>query len=243
MKKFLLVVAFILSSCSFWVSSPIQNIQNPPPAYFFTEAKHGFEIFYDSQASKSVKEYYTSGSMVINGSYFWKTASGLYYPAWLWEDTKHACCHLFLDDGTDISTQPNSEDPNLSYIVWISDTQNIKIFPRERFKENAWPYKYSFQAWPLVLSGNVLQDFSRSWHANEPHERTLIGKTQSGKIFFFTFTRPIELAEVWKVIYSSFRDDPITLLNLDGWPSTAYYDGTYGFNEHAKLPIIIRINP
>lgn len=229
---------FGLSACS-WEYSGNNNLN--PPTYFFTEAKNGFEVFYDSRATKSIKEYYESGSIVINGSYFGATASGLYYPAWLWEDAQHACCSLFLDDGTPISTAPNYEDPNLSYIVWVSGKGEVKMFPRQLFKENAWPYAYSFQAWPLVLSENLPQSSSGSWHADEPHERTLIGKTKSGKIYFFTFIHPFSLSEVWKVVYSSFRDDPITLLNLDGWPSTAYYDGQYWFNEDAKLPIIIRI--
>jgi hypothetical protein len=31
------------------------------------------------------------------------------------------------------------------------------------------------------------------------------------------------------------------VINLDGWPSTAYYDGEKWFRENEKLPIIFRI--
>lgn len=77
---------------------------------------------------------------------------------------------------------------------------------------------FAFQSGPLVLSGNILQDFGESWHAYGKHERTLIGKTDSGRIFFFIFPQKITLTDVARDILLEplFQKDPLTLLNLDG---------------------------
>jgi hypothetical protein len=45
------------------------------------EARNGFEIFFDSGATKPLKDYSITGSIVINGPYFGVTSSGSYYPA------------------------------------------------------------------------------------------------------------------------------------------------------------------
>lgn len=236
-----LISVFLFSSCAWDYVS--ENRTQALPPYYVIESKHGFEIVYDPHATHSVKEYYISGSVILNGSYFWTTASGSYYPAGLWEHPWSTCCTLFPEDANPISTVPNFSDPNLSYIVGVSSGGVISIFPREALKRNAWPYTYAFQAWPLILSWNILQSFWDSWHANEPHERTLIGKTNAGKIYFFIFTEPKTLNGVGKSIQKDFSHDPITLLNLDGGPSTAYYDGIHGFRENEKLPILIRVQP
>ena len=85
----------------------------------------------------------------------------------------------------------------------------------------------AFQAGPLVLSGNILQDFGQSWHARESHERTLIGKTKTGKVYFFISRQQLSLSQIGEQIARDprFQQDPITVLNLDGGPSTAYFDG------------------
>lgn len=76
----------------------------------------------------------------------------------------------------------------------------------------------AFQAGPIVLSGGIIQDFSNSWHARESRERTLIGKTESGKVYFFVSRKKISLTRVGEILASDpiFQSDPITILNLDG---------------------------
>jgi hypothetical protein len=39
-----------------------------------------------------------------------------------------------------------------------------------------------------------------------------------------------------------FSRDPITVINLDGGPSTAFFDGKNGFRSDKKLPIVFCIN-
>lgn len=239
LKSILIFLLIVLSACT-W--NTISNHATPVwPSYYVVEAKHGFEIVYDPQATHSVKEYYESGTFILNGSYFWTTASGWYYPAGLWRHPTKSCCTFSLDTGSPIPSGLNLDDPNLAYVVWVSIDNSVTIIPRESFQESTGSYRYTFQAGPLVLSGNMLQAFPHSWHANESHERTLMGKTDSGRIYFFVFTEPKTLSEVGKSIQTEFSHDPITLINLDGWPSTAYYDGTYGFRENENLPIILRV--
>lgn len=232
--RYFFIVIFFLSSCSWELIPGTQDIESYSDASVI-EAKNGFEILFDSWANQSLYTAYETWSIVINGTYFWYTPMGIYYPAWLW-----------IENGIEKSPM-NMSDPNLSHIVFLS-LGALMITPNEVWvKSLDGCYKTiwcrAFQAGPLVLSGNILQSFPESWHANGPHERTLIWKTESGKTYFFVFRKPRSLTEVADIIIQDdrFTSDPITLLNLDGWPSTAYYDGKNWFRENEKLPIIFRI--
>ncbi len=238
MFKYLFLLLIIISGCSSW-SQKIESFSTMHEDFFVFEATHGFEIFYDSWATKSIQEYSMSGSIVLNGSYFGWTKPWEYYPAGYWE--KNGQIGVIPELWKQFF--PIYDDPNITHFVWFSWSE-IKIFENNTFKENAGPYDFAFQTWPLVLSGNTLQSFGYSWHANEKHERTLIGKTKSGKIYFFVSSFPRSLREIWEKILQDdrFTQDPIIVLNLDGWPSTAYYDGKNGFHSDKKLPIIFRIN-
>ncbi len=235
MLKYLLpFLIFLLSACS-TVTQPILTL--PPWDDLITiEAPHGFEIFFDSGATHTARDLYVSGSIVLNGSYFWVTDSWVYYPAGLWRSGIIELSPAIFDD------------PNITHVVRISHTepQNVTIFPNKNLLYMKWGSgDDAFQAGPLVLSGNLLQDFWDSWHARWEYERTLIGKTESGKVYFFVSRKRLSLTEVGEQIRIDprFQHDPITVLNLDGWPSTVYFDGVLGFREDKKLPIFFRINP
>jgi uncharacterized protein YigE (DUF2233 family) len=239
MLKYLLPFLFFLSACSAIITEPIMI--NPLWDNLVTiESPHGFEVFFDSGATHTARDIYTPGSTVINWSYFWVTDSWLYYPAGLWSKNGQAIVMPSIWK----QLTPVYDDPNITHFVGISWSE-LKIFANSEFRRNSGPYDFSFQAGPLVLSGNILQDFGKSWHANGQHERTLIGKTQSGKVYFFVSRKQLSLIEIGEQIRLDprFWQDPITVLNLDGWPSTAYYDGIHGFREDKKLPIFTRINP
>jgi hypothetical protein len=234
MIRYLLPFLFFLSACS--VITQPQVIRTARVSLTVIEAPHWFEVFFDSGATYTARDLYTPGSTVINWSYFGVTDSGVYYPAGLWRS------------GIDETSPAIFEDPNITHIVRIShsEPQRVTIFPnKDLLFMKWWSEDDAFQAGPLVLSGGIIQDFGKSWHANESHERTLIGVTQSGKVYFFVSRKQLSLTEVGEQIRldSRFWKDPITVLNLDGWPSTAYYDGIHGFREDKKLPIFIRINP
>ncbi len=231
MLKYLLLI-FLLASCS--------QMANPTtilPLWddmVVIEAPHGFDVFFDSGARYTARDLYISGSTVINGSYFWVTDSWVYYPAGLWRS------------GIDELSPAIFDDPNLTHVVRISrsESQNVTIFPNKDLLYMKWGSgDDAFQAGPLVLSGGVMQDFGQSWHARDSHERTLIGKTQSGRVYFFVSRKQISLSQVGEIISMNplFQSDPITVLNLDGWPSTGYYDSALGFHEDKKLPIFFRI--
>lgn len=234
MKYFyLLGVAFLffLNSCG------IQEQGKTDDSFLTFEAKNGFEILFDSWASKELKEYYQTGTIVINGSYFGQTGSS-YYPAGIW----NIQWQKYHQDTLEVT------DPNLSHIIlydhewwWIIFLRRDESLP-DCAKRGTWEILCSvFQSWPWVLSWGTLEDFGNSWHANEPHERTLIGTTDEWKIYFFLFTKKVTLREAWESVMRKFQNTPITLINLDGGPSTAYFDGTTGFWEKKKLPILFRI--
>ncbi len=67
-KKLFLISIIFLSSCVRELPQS-KNISTNPDFLVF-EAKNGFEIFYDSGATKSLEDLYTPGSIILNGSYF-----------------------------------------------------------------------------------------------------------------------------------------------------------------------------
>lgn len=216
-------------------STTTQSILTLPPwdEFITIEAPHGFEIFFNSGATHTARDYYMSGTTVINWSYFWITDSWIYYPAGLWRS------------GIDELSSAIFDDPNITHVVRISYTelQSVMIFPNKQLLYMKWRSgDDAFQAGPLVLSGGIIQDFWDSWHARWAYERTLIGKTESGKIYFFLSQKKISLTRAGEIIASNpiFQHDPITVLNLDGWPSTVYLDGVRWYRENKKLPIFFR---
>ncbi len=228
MKIFLLFfLTFLTFSCS---------RQSNSVGYQVFLAPHGFEIFYDSWRTQTTKNLYTPGSITLNGSYFGMDSSWASIPAGLWVSENRETFPLRTDD------------PNLSHV--FSDCDGVySIMANEAWQKTLCSKQnFAFQAWPLVINEwQLASDFSHSWHAGEPHERTLIGLDHSTReVFFFVFPEKHSLLEVGKMIQKDRRfaqRKSFDLLNLDGGPSTAYYDGKKGFRENEKLPIILRITP
>lgn len=244
MLKYLFSCLLLLSSCSlYWGWT--ENIGPSQDNFFVFEAPHGFIPWYDPNASMNIAHRYSSWcQLVVNGSYFGWTRAGEYYPAWAWIiNGQYMTPPPIWKLSIRSPFVPVYDDPNITHFVGFSGSQ-MQIFANRDFQKNPRLYDFAFQAWPLVLSGGVIEDFWRSWHAREKHERTLLGKTQSGKIFFFVSTLPRTLDEVGSLIFDDerFSHDPITVLNLDGGPSTAFFDGKIWFHSNKRLPIVFCIN-
>jgi hypothetical protein len=65
-----------------------------------------------------------------------------------------------------------NDDPNLSYVVTYKEYGNFLEIEKNANSQNQVSSCLQnpagcigFQAGPLVLSGNILQDFGDSWHA------------------------------------------------------------------------------
>jgi hypothetical protein len=224
-KYFGFLIFLMLSSCTILSSSPEAPWISEPDFQYF-EAPRGFDISYDSGATRSIREYYTSGTVILNGSYFGWTQSRQYYPAWLW-----------IEQG--IEKYPlQFDDPNLSHVV-AKCADRLFIVDTVTWKNN--PCKnptFAFQAGPIIVTGsiNVYQfpveyHIPKSWHTDEKHARTILWyDTDTHQIFFFAFTIPVSLQWAGERILAHpafhYREN-LTLLNLDGWPSTAYYSGQW----------------
>ena len=233
MYKFLCFFLFLpLFGCSLKSEYSFSNTGD----FHVFEAKNGFSIDFYSGPTTAREIQSQKKWVVLNGSYFWLTKSWTPYPAGLW--IKNGWTFFPLD----------TTDPNLSFVVSLSGSV-LEIRKNSESKDQIPACQentsgcFAFQAWPLVLSGNLLQDFWESWHAYGKYERTLIGRTQSGRIFFFVFSEKTSLTDAAQDILKNniFQKDPLTLLNLDGWPSTSYRDDINEFHPDEKLPIFIHI--
>ena len=163
----ILISIFLLSDCSHTILWDPTRVQSLSRAAIF-EVPHGFEMLYDPSPTLSIRDYSLYGSSVINGSYFGTTDTWDYSPAWLWRIWKNELSPAIFTD------------PNITHVVTISrsDRIQIDISANSILLTRKWGSEQdAFQAWPLVLSGNILQKFSGSWHADGLYARTLIGKT------------------------------------------------------------------
>lgn len=222
---FFLVGILVLFVILFWI---FFNIKKDFEYFEF----QNLEIFFDATAKASLNSYARANSFITNWSYFGKTSTG-YFPAW-----------VFIQNNKKFSPIERG-DPNLSYVV-KSINWDITITPAWEWSDVNTEEQYTnisaFQAWPLIASWGVLQDFWGSWHANSDHERTILGIWKKRKMVFI-FTQKISLTTAFKKISQKFPDEQFALINLDWWPSTAYFlnDAT-AFNTTEKLPIIFRFS-
>ena len=106
----------------------------------------------------------------------------------------------------------------------------------------------AFQTGPAVLRDNQLQtgEINGSINGNGVHLRTLLGYTDDGTLFVVVTTRPGTLAAIGEVLLddSVFSSRKISVINLDGGPSTAFYSqrhAEFNFNAGKVLPLIIGV--
>lgn len=107
-------------------------------------------------------------------------------------------------------------------------------------QESLQTTRLGFQAGPLLIqSGSVVVQDGASWHAGGAHERTAIGIDSNQKLSWFTSQKPMTLRDFSNEIHQ--RTPQIqTLLNLDGGPSTAYFNsGGTSFREDKLLPFFL----
>ncbi len=92
----------------------------------------------------------------------------------------------------------NLTDPNLTEVVTYLHSENIIATKRNADYDSTSCTNgcIAFQAGPLIASeGILIGDYGNSWHANEKHERTILGVFHSYTPIIFVFTEKVTLAE------------------------------------------------
>lgn len=209
----------------------LQEIQSISKPSFFTIPVQEMKITFNSNPNRTInQETDENFPIVINGAYFWQTSTGAYFPAGLWKS-----------EGM-VSSKTDFNDPNLSHIITYTHSGNIvTIEANSNFPEGRCPGGcVAFQAGPLIASGRILESSNGSWHAEGGHERTILGILDTRAPIIFIFTDKISLREAGEKILGQYPD-VTDLINLDGWPSTAFKTQATSFRWEKLLPILWHI--
>lgn len=114
---------------------------------FLTIPVHEMRITFTPSPSKTIDEESDNiFPVIVNGSYFGRTASGSFFPAGLWQENEK------------IISQMDYTDPNLSHIVSYTYSGNIiAIEENSNYKNISCKNGcIAFQAGPLIASGGIL---------------------------------------------------------------------------------------
>ena len=223
----IIVILFLASGVYLFSGVP----QVAPAPLFFTILVNEMKVSFVSKPSRTMDQETLDGfPTVVNGSYFWQTSTGTYFPAGLWKS-----------EGV-VSSKTDFSDPNLSHIVTYTNSGNIvAIEANSDFIEGKCPMGcVAFQAWPLIASDRILVANNGSWHAQGKHERTILGIQDAHTPIIFIFTEKISLTEAGEKILGKYPN-VTDLINLDGWPSTAFKTQIASFRWDKILPIVWHI--
>lgn len=248
MKK-LLIICSILSAVSvislvwFWYFPEDNTITEKNGFTYYHDKELGLSVVLFKQpldiylqnpvtrtlAEVSIDQKYRAA---INGSYFTPeyTHAGLFYK-------------------NNTTTVPLAKlDRQVSAVVLIASTSVQFVSVHEFDPQMLASSTMAFQTGPLVISNNTIATTSidNSLNGQGSYLRTLLGTTESGHAFFVTIRTRKNLSEIARTVLSLklFANDTISVVNLDGGPSTALYSPEIpelNFRETKYLPIIIGV--
>lgn len=197
-------------------------------------SKQPIDLFVQNPVTQTLAEVSEAQKyrVAINGSYFTPTY-------------EHAGL-LYLNQETVVPLA--RRDEQLSAIVSLLD-QSLQITPALEFNTSTLPSTtFAFQTGPQLIAENRLVStaIDNSLNGHGEYQRTLLGFTQSGQTFLAIITTRKTLTEIANKLLSLklFNNDTISVVNLDGGPSTALYapeKPELEFRATKYLPIVIGI--
>jgi exopolysaccharide biosynthesis protein len=234
----LLIVSGCSSNTSFTTKNyNLQGYENDSIVLITPTSKvWGFSSLYSSwwltseEYKEQLSQSWKNDCAVINGSYFDYTSWGSFQPAGT----------LLLYNGIkniDIisSTIIPSQDPNLWVHVHYNTTNNILSFSDDKAPiRGIW-----FFAGPMIIENNVInpklsEDIS---HRNKPYERTFMIQLPDQKTVIWVSTKKTTLSELAEKLNNIYKDQIISVVNLDGGPSTTLNHNDISFDKNNKLPL------
>lgn len=155
---------------------------------------------------------------------------------------------LFVMDGTDISPLKPA-DPQLTHVLSINRAGSIDAVEKiSALSPRQTGYTY-FQSGPLITDRGRIEFLSikGSLNGNDPYKRTAIGRTRTGETVIVIAKTPRTLRNLARSVLriNSYKKRQLTLLNLDGGPSTAIHAHripalSYGADKVTPVGISVR---
>ncbi len=174
-------------------------------------------------------------NFLMNGSFFDGTRLDAQHAGWL---------KIF---GKEIA--PLKQDAQLSHVVVYSPRSGkMKFIEFEQFVPDANSETIEFQAGPVIISENRIADsfIKNSINGMREHIRTLIGYSNDRMTHFIIVRQKMTLPSVAERLLqlSLFKDKSISVINLDGEPSTALWIRPFpelNYGEQERLPILFGV--
>lgn len=135
-------------------------------------------------------------------------------------------------------------DRNLTHIVTYNKKNGkITINKNDEYEEDKNQNIIQFQAWPLVLENNIVQEryiYKSSIWAKK-YTRTLLWVDSDWVKYLIVARKPVSLIDLWFFLRKNelFKWKSINLINLDWWSSTSFASNNsndLNFNENKNLP-------
>jgi len=168
---------------------------------------------------------------IINGSYFATTSGGSFQPA----GTILMYNGLKNIEVIQSSIIP-SQDHNLGVHIYYNTTNNLLSFSDDKAPVRG----IGFFAGPMIIEDNTInpklsEDIS---HRNKPYERTFMIQLPDHKTVLWISTKKITLSDLGAHLNTIYKDQIISVVNLDGGPSTTLQSDSLSFNnKDKKLPL------
>ena len=160
-------------------------------------------------------------------------------------DARHAGWLKILNE----EIAPLKQDPQLTHVVRYSRGKGkMKFIEIDKFIPVTDNDTIEFQAGPVLISeSTITENFIRSSiNGMREHIRTLIGYSNDRMTHFIIVRQKMTLlATAEKLLqFSIFKDKSLSVINLDGEPSTALWSKifpeiNYGINE--RLPLLFAL--
>ncbi|NOZ62706.1 MAG: phosphodiester glycosidase family protein [Calditrichaeota bacterium] len=174
-------------------------------------------------------------NFLMNGSFFDGTRLDAQHAGWL----------KIL--GKEIA--PLKPDAQLTHVVvYSSRNRKMEFIEFDKFLPDASDDTIEFQAGPVLISENQITNsfMQNSINGMREHIRTLIGYSNDLMTHFIIVRRKITLLTAAEKLLqlSLFNDKSISVINLDGEPSTALWARTFpefNYNEQERLPLLLGV--
>lgn len=196
----------------------------------------GFNAFYASGGITSTEyknQLTNSGNTnctVINGTYFGTTTGNQFEPA-----GEFVFYNGINTQETINSTINPTDDINLGVHVTYKNTNNESSF-NEETRPVRWVW---FWAGPMIIEdGEVNRKLTEDTsHRNTPYSRTFMIQLADHTTVLWISKAKTKLSDLGAQLNTIFKGQIISVVNLDGGPSTALENDKISVNTQKKLPL------
>lgn len=227
-------------SCVSTVSAAVQWTRCSNDTLWIIETSRPITVAFSPKAAPTLRKRFhatPNALLLINGSYH----DGAY---------DQPTMVGLLELGNRILSPFKPKDLQLSRVLAIDPAGRIASIRAlsDEVGPNRTPTSARLQSGPAILvDGRLVGDeIAASLNGNDAYKRTAIGRTDNGETVIVISKTPRKLLELGALVLrmNDYRKRKLTLINLDGGPSTAIYSEairgmSYGADKVTPIVILV----